>query len=332
MHNARIYVFRIDYQNENEFVKSELAQGRLRQGWGPIPLRKGDTIDYAPGSFTAGMVARWPGTSTVEAESRYRILYPMLEMSAGDLIVIPKFPEPYGRSFAIAQVTAAYRFDPTPFDDYGHCITVDASTIKTFEHDESLDAKRVSAKFTSYRSAVNNVWNEGFIQAVMELWTGSRDPEQANARWSTELKQYTLTHSKAVLASLPPGALEELVTSAFEEAGYKFLQRHHYDGQGGDADLVLSVRLPLLSDLQDASLKVFVQVKKREGDDLDDGHGLEQLERIAADEPMALKILFSTAAEFSEETRLAAQQNGVVLIGGDAAASLLARSLLRTAA
>ena len=81
MHNAMIYVFRIDYQNENEFVKSELAQGRLRQGWGPIPLRKGDTIDYAPGSFTAGMVARWPGTSTVEAESRYRILYPMLGKS-----------------------------------------------------------------------------------------------------------------------------------------------------------------------------------------------------------------------------------------------------------
>lgn len=332
MQGAKVYVFRIDYVNENEFIRDELLQGRLRQGWGPVPLNPGGIDDYAPDSFVAGISARWPGTSAEEAEARYNILYPMLQMGPGDLVVVPKFPEPFGRSFAIAQVTGPYRFSATDRDDYGHCIPIDAVTLKVFDHDESLDAKRVSAKFTSYRRAVNNVWHEGFIQAVWDLWNGSTEGRPIGKDWTTDLQERTLEHARSTLVDLPPGAVEQLVAQAFEEAGYTFMGRHQFDRQGGDADLVLSVRLPLLSDLQSTALKVFVQVKKRDGEDQSDADGLEQLERIAADEPMALKVLFSTAPTFSEEAQAIAQEKGIILIGGNEAVALLARSLLRPAA
>lgn len=332
MNTVRTFVFRVDYQNEYEFIKEEIQAGRLRQGWGPIPLTTDlAATEYDPQAFVDGIVAHWSDTSEQGARDRFGILYPMLEMKPGDLIVIPKYPEPYGRSFAIAQVTGTYRFDPTSYKDYGHVIPIDPNTMRVFGHDDSFHAKRVSGKLTGYRKAINNVWNDAFIESVQALWGGTPPDDTAPSaptQWLDDAQDRTLTNVKTMLADLPFHAIEDLVTRAFEHAGYRVQQRHHYDSEGGDADIIFSVHLPLLSELQGVDLKLFTQVKKRVGEDLNDGDGLEQLERIAADEPMALKVLFSTTSSFSDKAIETAQDKGIMLIGGDTAAAFLARGLL----
>lgn len=331
--DRRVFVFRVDYQGENEFIQQELRDGRLRQGWGPAPLSDASSVrGYSPSSFVEAMTKVWPETKEAEALARYGILYPMLEMKPGDLVVVPKFPDPYGRRFVIVEVAGSYRFDPTDFGDYGHYIPIDKSTVREIGYDDGLDAKRVSGKFTSYRRAINNVWNEAFITAVSGLWNAAPRPEPTESSdWSHEVRADALGHMQQLLVDLPPRAIEELVTSAFVQAGYDVVRRNHYDGLGGDADLVLSTNLPLLSEAYGADLKVFVQVKKRNGVDHGAVQGLEQLERIAADEPMALKVLFSTAQSVSEEAEQVAQEKGIVIIVGEMAAAFLARGLLARA-
>lgn len=335
MGNRRLYVFRIDYHEGNEFVRNELAAGRLRQGWGASSLTLGGSsaTDYVPEAFAEAILAAWPAVTIQEARARYRILYPMLIMKRGDLVVVPKFPQPDGRTFVIAEVAGAYHFEPTAHGDHGHCIPVDPRTMREFSYDEGLDAKRVSGKFTSYRSAINNVWNESFVRAAERLWEGPRTLGVSTSRsWSEDLQSSALARVSALLTGLPPRAIEELVAQAFVQAGYELDRRNQYDRAGGDADLVLSVRLPLLSDAQGMGLKLFVQVKKRTGIDLDAIHGLEQLVRIAADEPMALKVLFTTATDIGEAARQFAYEKNIIVIEGENATSLLARALLSSAA
>lgn len=332
MSERRVFVFRIDYSDGNEFVGQELRAGRLRQGWGAASLigPGGDRTYAGSGTFVDQTMVRWEGTSREAAQARYDILYPMLEMKAGDLVVVPKFPDPYGRTFIVAEVTGDYRFEQTAWNDYGHVIPVNAGSIREFGHDDSLDAKRVSGKFTSYRRAINNVWNEVFLEAVNNLWVdgGQLGTQGLKARWGQDVKSGILEQVRSLLHDLPPSAIEDLVRKAFVGAGYEFVRRHQFDGRGGDADLVFDISLPLLSEVQDTPLKMFVQVKKRVGSDKRDTVGLDQLMRIAADEPMALKTLFTTADEVSPQAAEMAQENGITIICGEQAAGFLARGLV----
>jgi restriction endonuclease Mrr len=252
----------------------------------------------------------------------------MLEMKPGDLIIVPKFPQPFGQEFALLEVTGHYRFDETHLNDFGHCIPINPQTIREYAYNDNYDTKIISSKFTGYRRAINNVWKEPFIEAVKNLQQGT-SPERTDGNgWLGDLQDRILTGTKERLSNLSPQSIEELVVKAFENTGYKVMRRNHYDGQGGDADILFSYRLPLLSETQNDDLKVFVQVKKRNGVDTDDVHGLEQLDRIAADEPFALKVLFTTADGFTEEAEGIAQEKEIMLIGGNTAMAFLSRGVM----
>lgn len=324
----RVYVFRIDYGTNNPYIREELQAGRLRQGWGGAPLKAPDqNNDYDPTHYTNHITAAW-GITQEEAHSRYHVLHPMLNMQPGDLIVIPKYPDPYGRAFAIAQATGHYTYKPTHHDDYGHVIPINPTSIRVFDYNSTLAAKLISGKFTAYQRAINNTWNTPFIESVQELHA---TPIAAPAStWKNEARNNILHSTQQLIRELPPHALEDLVRNTFTKASYTLQRTNHYDSRGGDADLVLTINLPLLSEAINSPFLLFIQVKKRNGEDNNDLHGLQQLTRIAADEPMSLKALFTTADTISDEAAAYAQAHGIVLIHGAQALAFLTQGLITT--
>ncbi len=89
--------------------------------------------------------------------------------------------------------------------------------------------------------------------------------------------------------------------------------------------MIVTRRLPLVGDLADLHLKVYVQVKQKYGVDESDFEGVRQLARITADDKTALKVLISTADRFTQQCKDAADNDDVILVGGVQVAELLTR-------
>jgi Holliday junction resolvase-like predicted endonuclease len=110
--------------------------------------------------------------------------------------------------------------------------------------------------------------------------------------------------------------LEELVANLFELNGYEIVHRNVFDGEGGDADIIATYRLPIVSEHAGTDHKVYIQVKHKEGRDWDDAKGVEQLHQISKLEPNVQKILISTADDFLKSTRALTSEQDVILING----------------
>lgn len=126
------WMWNIDRQNQDYF-KTELEQGRLRQGWGYDPaLDLRDLQDR---------IARGD-TLTVPQQAAWDRCHPMLtDIRVGDLVAVKNLPD-YSH-FTLVEVTGDYNFRLDPIGDYAHCIPI--SIVQTF-HKQS---DRVPAPLTS---------------------------------------------------------------------------------------------------------------------------------------------------------------------------------------
>lgn len=160
------------------FISSELAAGRLRQGWG-IPGAKltenGRAMAFDPWaqSFLTAGKKYWDWTGSIDdCKRRHSILARMLQIERGDLIVVPKMPS--AEEFSIARADGDYKFDDSRFEDYypdfGHVIPVDTSSIKSFRTRSSTDAAAIATKFRHYRSAVNNVNDTVYADKIRRIY------------------------------------------------------------------------------------------------------------------------------------------------------------------
>lgn len=329
MSERRFLVIRVTYSEDgHNFIKKELAEGRLRQGWGPVPLKpEGAPSEYNPEPFVRAYCKAWKA-SEAEARKRYNILYPMLEIKPGDLIVIPKTPD--ARHFTIAEAAGTYQFDleiprrELNKDDFGHVIPV--GKTKKVGYEESLSAREVSKAFRAYQSAVNNIWKSSVQDAILSLWEYDSHASQ-DRHFTDEMRDKLLNTLRSHLSSLAPKDVERLIARALEQAGYRIEGRNRFDGQGADTDLILRFRLPLLGDLQDNFvIHVYIQIKHKLGVDRNDTHDIEQLAAFPTEEK-AIKILITTADNVSDEAYELAHEKGVWLISGDEALVLLARGI-----
>jgi hypothetical protein len=310
----------------------------LRQGWGFEKLQlveAGAAVSEETwcNRYTEVAVGIWqkllaPG----EAVARYKILRRMLELGEGDLVVIPKMPD--GQHFAIARLAPnPYSFDSTPEasrpqsigDDYRHTLAV--SDVRAFPYSGSLEAAAVHRSMRAYQSAVSRVWNESFMSAVETLMAAqvavvARDPmqlfDEARARVAPQLLDQ--------INAMPPRYLEDIVAQVFQATGYRITQRNHYDRQGGDADLVATLNLPVLGEAADCDLNVYIQVKKKSGDrDVHDVDGVRQLVAISQGDPGSLRVLVSSARTFTPECTELARETNTMLIDGLKLADLMLR-------
>lgn len=334
-HAPRVMVIRTA-DEEKEWILKELKAGRLRQGWGLEGSQLAEDGSPIPAEswverYTAAVRKHWDQkASTRDSAKRYRILSGMLNLREGDLVVVPKMPAP--GEFAIVRVAGRYTFQREHFktktNDFGHVIPVEVSSIRYFPHSSSLEARLISNKFKGYQAAVNNVWDEAFSAAVASLMSSKKAATKKTiGEGFDEIRESLLTDFLAKVRQIGPGDLEKLVLSVFEKAGYRCHKTHHFDKQGGDADLVLSTSLPLISSVADMDLTVFVQVKQKFGKDSADVHGVEQLAMISADKPQSIRILISTVDDFSPACRAKAEEESVILINGMQLADMLSRNL-----
>ena len=339
------YVFRINYNECFNLIKSEILNGRLRQGWGCEGTDiRGSFEDFKQAGKKTG---EWQESDSWFGR-RYNILRIMFEMKAGDIIVVPKINmNENGNNdssfFTVFKVTEAYKFNPIQvpvwdnFKEFGHIIGVEKLASFSYSLDELT--REISAKFKGYQSAVNRVYSEAFISALDELMTRQNN----NPKYSNEEDKLTLDvlassvspARKELLKSIlekinawKPGHLEEVITRLFEMNGFIVDSTHKYNKQGGDIDVSFTLKpsYSLISDIalavSDKFSEVRVQAKKKSEHDANDREGISQLLESEGHEN-AINILINTTLEFTDEAKEEAAMKKITLISGLEFADLL---------
>lgn len=347
---AKVYVFRINYDDQFETVRKELLAKRLRQGWG----RAGMSVDQDEDGFIAGWKAAYGGDEG--ARRKYKIISKMKEMEKGDLIVVPKIsagqPGICWNNMIIAEVIGEYRFEPLILPerggetDFGHIIPVRLRLSCPYDFDNNT--RVIASKFRAYQSAVNRVFNEAFSSAVAALMAQFPDEGLVLGRGisdSDALNQATAEAGKAYLDSIVDALrrwdntrFEKVIADLFEQNGYTKIGNNHYDGKGGDVDIQFSahpadslmdtIENLLTIETPEIWPEIWVQAKKKTGIDQNDCAGINQLVQMkASDAPAAspVMILISLVDNFTPEAKALAKANNVFLIDGRSFAALLLR-------
>lgn len=332
---ANVFIFRI--ANNIDFVKNEIKQGRLRQGWGNSCS---ELRGVSEEKWIELQCAKYPETEKDSNQEyykkRYKLLIKMLEIKEGDILIIPKTPE-YNK-FTICRASGEYTFckpDSFDIDDFYHVIPIDINSIREFSYHADEDCEIIHAKLRGYQSPVNNVWNKAVINAAETLvFTCSNIEDQSVEELVKGIKEDILKKTALErFRNLGNRGAENIVRLIFENMGYEYIRRNSYDKKGGDADLIFADNS--FGELADISLngseisgEIFVQVKNKVGTDSNDVEGVKQLIKRAEDENAAIKILISSANNFTQECKEMANKNNVLLIDGNGFLNLIFRYIV----
>lgn len=352
------YVFRINYGEFYEVIRSEMLQGRLRQGWGP----DGMDVNQSFEGYRDAWRRIWKDNKTKDdyIKNKYRDISCMKEMKSGDIIVVPKVnlkDKSKWRSFTVLKVTGGYYFSPLKTDgqdktDFGHVIGVENLFSCSYELKETDAPLKVSAKFNSYRRPVNRVVIKEVQVAIAELLNkynedanffdkGDASPTEALVYATKNDREVYLDAIVKALNSWSANKLEKTVEELFEKNGYQRIGRNQWDGQGGDKDLVFRsfVNNSLMSkifDFADDDIllpEVRIQVKKKTGKDTNDIEGINQLVNMMPKDNQnnamviynIVNIVINTTDDFSDAAKQEARKHKIVLINGKQFASLLVK-------
>lgn len=320
------FVFRTSDDDKN-WLHQELLSGRLRQGWG-IPGSKlkdsNGPINFQSwfSNYRTGAKNNWNEEITEDsARKRYRILSPLLEIAKDDIIIVPKMPD--WSTFCVCLAAGDYFFDDMQsterngYEDFRHVIPIDLSSMRFFNYASSPQSKIIRTKFRAYQSAINRVWNKEFIDSAVHLLSKESDSKcRTEIDLLSDIKPELYRKYLEHVISLGHREVENIVEHAFNSAGYKTILRNHFDGKGGDVDIVVEKELPLLSDTIDIQNRIYIQVKTKKELDSNDTAGIDQLLTITQNDEKAIRVLISTADSFTEKCKIRARENDVHLISG----------------
>lgn len=318
------FVFRT---SEEGFVKDELKEGRLRQGWSP---RGTSLLDHSGNrrskeEWTSAYKKSW---EEEPSPKRFAILSRMHNMKEDDLVLCPKCPT-YNK-FTIAVVDKGYKFEFSPhWDwDFGHIVSV--KDMREVSHNHNEDSQIISDLFSSpyFWSPVVQVQDDrknDIISAAKRLLESDKDTQTHIE--SGDIRKQRLDDMRVSAAknfiedvkSWSPQQFESSVKEAFARRGYVIIRSNDF-GRGGDADHVLAVPLPGFEDKVSTQTPIFaVQVKHKQGIDNFDEDGVKQLINwIPKDEdgPVVRRVLFSSADGFTPNCKKLAEDNDITLICG----------------
>ena len=302
-----------------DWLYGELKEGRLRQGWGTSGfalLTDDQRVDKE--EWAAAYESEWGERPSPQ---RFAILSRMLEIKCGDIVIVPKMPE--WNQFTVGRVSGDYRFEVSDVhpDDFGHIVPVDPGSLRTFDYQADDEAFLVSGLFSraNHRSAISFCYGAEHMDAAHKLLEQQSNLEAGD---SIELSQAPLDNAfKAAARDLSDQVatwnghrFEEAVRQAFRDQGYEVKVHRHYDGQGGDADILVSP--PARHRLFQPD-EIAVQVKCKQGIDEHDKEAVEQIVNWADSQASsAVKYVISSASGFTDDARKRADDKDVVLIGG----------------
>ncbi len=325
---SNVYVFRIS--TGNEYKREELSAGILRQGWGVKDLqlveKDGTIVDENT------WIERWPEYWKDDEKSkrgRYKILKPMLDMKEGDMVIIPKYPE--WDTLTIAKIKEGYRYDLNEKEgDFGHKLEIDIDKARYFAYNANEHSKLIHSKMRSYQSAINRVHMEKVKKAVISL--SEMESDKTIKDISKIIKSSFFENTKGLkdkLFDTRPNDIEKLTEEIFTKAGYTLISKNSYDREGGDADLIFQKNLDIISEFSssDVDYRVYVQVKKKQGEVWNELEGIEQLIKITKGEKGNFSKVLVSTSEFSPHTQAKAREEDIVLIGGDSLIKLILKYL-----
>lgn len=339
------YVFRINYNEHYKTIRSELLNNKLRQGWGA----GGMGVDQDFKSFKVAWRSNWGKKDGSDSliEKRYRNIKIMTEIKQGDYIIIPKISTKDDfvcKSFVVAKCKNGYKFKTLEkINDFGHYIEVEI--LFSCRYDMNIDSQTISSKFRAYQSPLNRVLNEDFEHAVDNLVKKHDETPDVFEKESSDLmtmidietrehREKYLKYTVEALRNLNNHKFEDIIAELFEKNGYLVVGKNRYDGDGGDVDIIFEAynRNTLMHNIYEIceleSPRIHVQAKKKKGIDLDDIDGVKQLIKMRDDEDIeknSIYILISLVDYFTEDTKIEADNNGIILINGITFASLLVR-------
>jgi hypothetical protein len=331
MENRRYFVLRIDSSSVyTEYLREEIRQGRLRQGWGT----RGLNINQSFEDFSKN----WPWTRVDEKgrRSRFNILGIMSEMKPGDIIIVPKCFG-YGR-FALLEVVDSYKFDNIDsvfgkVDDFRHIIGIDPTKTIEISNNSSEESLNIMKSLRGYQDAINRIYKNSIINAIEVILDDAK--KQVNIKKdifeSIEIEKTDyyvdmISALKQRMNNISGHAFQNLVKGLFIKSGYEYQKENLYDGQGGDIDLIFTMpNKELVNDILGLSNNVVVpriniQVKNKNGNDLNDIEGVNQLTRMSR--PGDINILINITNEFTEDCKVAAQNGNVILVNWAAFAKI----------
>ena len=305
------FVFRTAY---NDFVRNELKEGRLRQGWSSpgTSLLNADGQRRSADEWRRAYESSW---GEPPSPRRYGILCRMLDMKRSDLVFCPKVPD--DQHFTIAKVSeGGYRFEVDPSqDDFGHIIPVESQLVVSNWHNG--DSQTICELFQSayFRGPVTQVQDyraEIVIPAAERLWSEgegntltSQYPNQIREQRYVEGRRHAANSLMEYVNNWGFDQFEAAVGEAFRRKGYEWL-RGKDNRNGGDADHVFALPMPGFDEeTLDRTPLIIVQVKHIRDFDYDDVEGVNQLVswNPRAGEEVRFKVLFSSADSFTENWR-----------------------------
>ena len=330
--NVNCFVFRTA---NVPFVKQELREGRLRQGWSPpgTSLLDADGQPRTKEAWTRAYKDAW---GNGPSPRRHGILSRMLNMKKGDLVICPKVPD-YS-CFTIAIVSGPYRFEVAHGkEDLGHIIPVkDQREVKNWLNS---DSRTISELFKSayFRAPVIEVQasnRDRILDAAQQVRTEedtstAQDPEAINKEFFAKARKEAAKHLIEHFRQRGFDQFEAAVGQAFVRKGYEYIGGNRYQSGGADADHVLSIPMPGFEDSDNVKCPLpllIVQVKRHTGDVApDDWRGVEQLSKWEPGEgkQVVARVLFSSADRFTERCKRLAEEKEVTLICGEEAGLFL---------
>ncbi len=321
---ANLFVFRIVYERpeSNQFIREELSEGRLRQGWGGEGT---SLLENSPEEWIRKKCSQDVFDNNEKYyQKKQRNLWNMLNIKKDDMIIIPKTPD-YSQ-FTICKASGTYTFEKSnkySGDDFQHVIPIDVDSIRVYNYHANENCKIIRAKMRAYQSPINNVWNELMIQAAEQLLSGESNNQVISTAQSIQRIIDDILPYEEIqrFRNLGNREVEKIVQVVFENMGYECIGTNSYDREGGDADLIfcdntLSELYEISENGREFDNQIFVQIKNKTGLDNNDIEGVEQLIKRSEGISNATKILISTADDFTDECINLAKSNGILLING----------------
>jgi len=314
---SQIFIFRTSSDWGRNFIRDQIIHDHtLRQGWGckGLALAK-NGVAVSLDDWKSAFKQYWT-ESDESIANRFYGLSRMLDIKVGDLIIIPKMPEP--RQLVIGEVAEPYSFDESdslPFDDFRHIFKL--RNIKMFGYESNMVARQVSSRFRAYQSPINNVWNDEIQKDIRSLYRGESSTQvKTLENIAEEIITDALNATESSLLKISSSNFEKVIETSLKQEGYVIFGRNQWDGEGGDVDLVANFQLPIFGLACDLNRTILIQVKKKRGSDKHDRHGVEQLVKMAKEYSGADLVLISSADGISEETKKYAAERGVKVMYG----------------
>ena len=316
---AWLAVFRTD-ENTVDWLYQEVIAGRLRQGWGApgLALRAADGQRIHKTVWENAYRAVW---GEDPSPKRYAILSYMLDLTDGDIVVIPKMPERH--QFTIARVSEGYEFDHEgDRQDFNHIVHLDPESVRTFHYRANEDAYLISGLFSraNHRAAVSFCYSAEKVESALQLLQVENNPmpvpqaQLEQAAVDAALRQ-AAEALRARIDDWNGQRFEEAIRQAFQDQGYTLLNHRRYDGQGADADMLVSPPASRHSFFLPS--EIAVQVKWKQGEDTNDVRSVKQIIQWAESlGGNAAKCVISSASRFTREAQELAAENNVVMICG----------------